>query len=132
MANMKAVLVSTEGPYLEAVLEIDGQHYCVMDELTLDVDVMPKAGECFEIEFSNLLDEDESWESIFCSNPERKKSIEQIEGWKYRAFGQIISIDPVKVDCGVLIEEDVIDTHDSKVIGKYVGFTISRLGAYAI
>ena len=132
MANMKAVLVSTEGPYLEAVLEIDGQHYCVMDELTLDVDTMPKVGECFEIEFSNLLDEDESWESIFRSNSERKKGIEQIDGWKYRAFGQIISIDPVKVDCGVLIEEDVINTHDPKVIGEYVGFTISRLGAYAI
>ena len=129
---MKAVLVSTEGPYLEAVLEIDGQHYCVMDELTLDVDGIPKVGECFEIEFSNLLDEDESWDSIFRSNPERKKSIEQIDGWKYRAFGQIISIDPVKVDCGVLIEEDVISTHDPKVIGEYVGFTISRLGAYAI
>jgi hypothetical protein len=132
MANMKAKLLSTEGTYLEALIEIDGCEYCVMDELTLDVESMPKEGQAFEFEFSNLLDEDESWESIFQGNPERKKCLEQIKGWKYRAFGEIISINPVKVDCGVLVEEDVIHSHDSKVVGEFVTFTISRLGGYAI
>ena len=129
---MKAKLVSTEGTYLEAILEIEGKHYCVMDEITLDVQSMPKIGESFDFEFSNTIDEDESWETIFRSNPDKKKCIEQIQGWKYRAFGQIVSVNPVKVDCGILIEEDVIHTNDSKVIGEYVGFTISRLGGYAI
>jgi len=129
---MKAKLLSTNGTYLEALLEIEGHEYCVMDELTLDIDNMPKAGEPFEFEFSNMLDEVESWESIFQGNPEKKKCLEQIDGWKYKAYGQITSINPVKVDCGVLVEEDVIHTHDPAVIGEYIAFTISRLGGYAI
>lgn len=132
MANMIAKLISTKGTYLEASIEIDGCEYCVMDELTLDVETMPKVGETFEFEFSNMLDEEESWDSIFQGNPEKKKCLEQIQGWKYRAFGEVISINPVKIDCGVLIEEDVLHTHDPKVVGEYVAFTISRLGGYAI
>lgn len=127
---MKSKLISTEGTYLEAVLEIEGLQYCVMDEITLDVGSMPQVGDSFEFQFSNMLDEDESWESVFQSNPEKKKCIEQIKGWRYRAFGEIVSINPVRVDCGVLVEEDVIHTSDPKVIGEYVGFTISRLGGY--
>ena len=129
---MKAKLLSTEGTYLEAIVEINGREYRVMDELTLDVESMPKVGEAFEFEFSNMLDEDETWESIFQGNPEKKKCLEHIQGWRYRAYGEIISIDPIKVDCGVLIEEDVVNTHDPKVVGEYIAFTISRLGGYAI
>ena len=103
-----------------------------MDELTLDVDSMPKGGELFGFEFSNMLDEEDSWETIFQSNPEKCQCIQQIEGWKYKAFGKVISINPVKIDCGVLIEEGVFHTNDTKVIGEYVGFIISRLGGYSI
>lgn len=132
MKKLLAKVIATEGPYLQAIVEIEGTVYCVMDELTLDVQSAPEKDAQFEIEFSNLIDESESWESIFNGNPERKKCIEQIEGWKYRAFGEILSINPVKVDCGVLIEENVIYSNDPKVIGEYIGFTISRLGVYPI
>ena len=132
MANMKAKLLSTEGTYFEAVIEIESREYCVMDELTLDVESMPKVGKVFKFEFSNMLDEDEPWESIFQGNPEKKKCLEQIQGWRYRAYGEIISINPTKVDCGVLVEEDVINTHDQRVVGEYIAFTITRLGGYAI
>ena len=66
---MKAKLVNTQGPYLEASIEIDGKTYCLMDEITIDADSGPKEGEIFEIEFCNLLDEDESWEQIFSLFP---------------------------------------------------------------
>ena len=132
MAIMKAKLISTEGAYLPAILEIEGARYCVMDEFTIDKRSMPKVGETFDFEFSNMLDEDESWESIFQSNPDKKICIEQIEGWKYIAYGKIVEINPVRVDCGVFIEEDVMHTCDGKVIGEFVGFTITRLGGYAI
>lgn len=132
MANINAKLLSTEGTYLEALIEIEGYEYCVMDELTLDVESMPNVGEAFEFEFSNILDEEETWESILQGNPEKKKCLEQIHGWKYRAYGQVTSINPVTVDCGVLVQENVIHTHDPKVIGEYIAFTISRLGGYAI
>ena len=129
---MKAKLISTEGPYLEAVLEIEGTKIHVMDEFSLDIESSPKIGDEFDFEFSNMADEDESWESIFSGNPERKIGVEQISGWKYRCFGKIISVDPVVVDCGLFKEEEVVSTHDEKVVGEYIAFTISRLGGYAI
>tara|TARA_B100000768_G_scaffold167807_1_gene172183 strand:- start:908 stop:1057 length:150 start_codon:yes stop_codon:yes gene_type:complete len=49
MVFMKAKLISTNGTYLKALIEIEGREYCVMDELTLDVESMPKEGEYFEL-----------------------------------------------------------------------------------
>jgi len=129
---MKAKLISTEGPYLEAVLEIEGELIHVMDEFSVDENHSPKVGEIFDFEFSNLVDEDESWESIFSGNPDRKKGIEKLSGWKYRCYGQITKISPVVVDCGLIQEEDVISTNDEKVVGDYIAFTITRLGGYPI
>jgi hypothetical protein len=127
----KATFVSTEGPYLKAIIEIGGQAFCVFDEFSVDEPSMPLPGTEFEYEFSNYLDEDdETWEDIFSSNPEQRIGIEQIEGWKYRAYGKVIGINPVRIDCGLFIEEDVIDTHDPRVIGEYVAFTITRLGGH--
>jgi hypothetical protein len=74
--------------------------------------------------------EPETWESIFASNPGNKIGLEPISGWSYRAFGRVISIAPVIVDCGLLRVEGVVHTHDPSVIGAYVAFTISRLGGY--
>ncbi len=132
MIFMKAKIISSNGTYLEALIEIEGKEYCVMDELTLDVESMPKEREYFALQFSNMLCDDETWESMFQGNPGNHKCLVQIAGWKYRAYGQIISINPVKVDCGVLVEEDVIQTNDARVVGEFIAFTISRLGAYAI
>lgn len=129
---MKTKFISTEGTYLAAIVEIEDISYCVMDEITLSADDMPKPGQYFDFQFSNLLDEDESWESIFTSNPQKKKCLVQLEGWKYKAYGEVISINPVVVDCGILQEEDVFHTNDPSVIGEFVAFTVSRLGGYAI
>lgn len=103
-----------------------------MDEVALDAAIMPNVDNSFYFQFANLLDEDESWKFIFQPNPDKRKCIERIEGWKYRTFGRIIFTDPVMVNCGVLLEGGVIHTHNLKVIGEYVGFTISRLGGYAV
>lgn len=91
---------------------------------------MPRPGDEFEFEFANQLSDDEDWDMLFSSNPEHRIGIEKIEGWKYRAFGKVISINPVKVDCGLFVEEDVFHTNDPRVIGEFVGFTITCLGGY--
>jgi hypothetical protein len=129
---MKRVrFLTTNGPYLEALIEVEGQVLCVMDEFSVDERSLPKQGDEVEFEFTASLFEDEAWEEIFAGNPEQKKGLEQVDGWRYIAYGQIISIAPVQVDCGVLTVEDVVHTNDSNVVGKYVRFTISRLGGYA-
>jgi hypothetical protein len=57
--------------------------------------------------------------------------VDHLESWRYRAFGKVVSIKPVLVDCGLLSVEGVVHTHDPRVIGEYVAFTISRLGGSA-
>ena len=126
----RAHFISTEGPYLEAQIEIDGQRYYVMDEFSVDERSIPAQGAEINFEFSPLLDDNDSWESIFSGNPDNKIGLEQMSGWKYRAYGKIVSIKPVVVDCGLLKIEEVINSNDPNVIGESVAFTISRLGGY--
>jgi len=101
-----------------------------MDEFSFDGESCPRPGDNVEYDFSPLLLESESWEAIFAGNPDCRTALERIDGWKYRAFGQVVSIDPVVVDCGLLLVKDVVHTHDQRVLGEFVAFTITRLGGY--
>lgn len=126
---MKVKFLSTEGDYLEASIEVNSQTLHIMDEFggsrlspgdEIDLDIYP-----------GLLDEDESWESIFSGNPNKEKKLEHQSGWRYRAYGVIISIKPVIVDCGILQAEGPLQIHtnDDRVIGEPIAFTIERLDA---
>jgi len=66
---------------------------------------------------------------MFAANSAQKIGLEPLEGYSYLAFGRIISIDPTRIDCGLLVEERAIYTHDIKVIGSFVGFKIKVLDA---
>ena len=90
-------------------------------------------GELIDIELSAALhSDDEEWNSMFSGNPEGKKTLEHKKGWCYRAYGIITSIEPeVMVDVGITRFEAPINTHDSKVIGQSIAFTIARLDAQA-
>lgn len=126
-----ATFISTAGEYLEAIIEVNGQCLSVMDEFGLfSADSLPQTGEPCEVEFNPYLDDVESWEDIFTGNPDKLVLIEQVEGWRYRAFGKITSVNPVVVDCGLLQVEDVVCSTDPRLIGQYVAFVITRLGAY--
>ncbi|GAA0404647.1 hypothetical protein GCM10009133_11590 [Cocleimonas flava] len=126
---MKAIFISTEGEYLQAKIEVNGQPYYVMDEFSSE---NSKNGEIVNLDiFSGLEDESEEWESIFNGNPDELKKLQHQSGWKYRAYGKIISIKPVIVDIGLFETEAPfqIQSNDIKVIGSYIAFTIQRLGA---
>jgi hypothetical protein len=125
-------LISSKGPGGEALLEVSGQTVCFVDEMSWDIRTAPKPCDEFEYEFSNELDEGESWEDLFSGNPDKRIGIEQVEAWEYLAFGKIISIDPVQVDCGLFVQPNVLHTHDLLVVGEFIGFKILRLGGYAI
>ncbi len=102
-----------------------------MDEFSVSAASSPKLGEEFEFEFSPFLDESEEWEAIFSGNPEGYMGLEQIQGWRYRAFGRVVSVNPVVVDCGLFKAEGVISSSDPNLIGEPVAFLVSRLGGYA-
>jgi hypothetical protein len=76
-----------------------------------------------------VVDDSWSWEKIFAANPNRKVELVPLEGWSYLAMGRISSIDPVRVDCGILVEERVIHSRDPRIIGEFVGFRIEVLDA---
>ncbi len=120
--------LSTDGPYLEARVEVSGVVLHIFDEFSVDENAIPKPGTEFSFSFSTWLDEDESWEDIFSGNPEKKLTLQHLSGWSYRAFGVIVSINPVIADCGLIDVEGVIQTNDPRVIGEFVAFSITRLG----
>ncbi|SFC11787.1 hypothetical protein [Pseudoalteromonas denitrificans] len=127
---MEAIFIKSEGEYLQATIEIDGVELHAMDDFGGE---NCTAGEKIEIDISaGLFYEDEEWESIFSGNLEQKMGIEHLIGWSYRVYGRVIDITPeVIVDAGAIKLEVPIDTHDPKVVGEFVAFTITRLDAYA-
>ncbi|MDD9940870.1 MAG: hypothetical protein OXU20_07540 [Myxococcales bacterium] len=127
---MKARLIRTEGPGLEATIECREETLHVMDEFSWHADSAPQPGQEFHVELSaGLLSDEDSWETIFAGNPERRVGLEHRQGWSYRAYGRVAGINPVRVDCGVLVVEDVVRTSDERVVGEYVAFDIDRLDA---
>ncbi len=129
---VRATLISTDGPYLEAMVEVDGRRYCIMDELGVGAPAGTDGSAEFGIEFDALLDDDEEWGAILSSNPERRVGLEPIQGWRYRAFGKVIQVAPVIVDCGLLRVEGVVTSSDPALIGEPVSFTVSRLSGRAV
>ena len=122
-------MLRTEGPWLEADLQIGDMVLTVMDEFALSAYTSPSVGDEFEVELSAEVDHEVSLESLFAGNPEQLRKIERTKGWSYQAYGKVISINPVVVDCGILLVPDVFHTNDPRVIGEFVGFPISRLNA---
>lgn len=125
---MEATFIKTEGEYLEAVIVVNNQELHVMDEFGGE-NLTP--GAMIKVVISaGLLDEEESWESIFSGNPEKEESLTQISGWRYRAKGQVTIVgDETMVNVGHQVFEAPFSTHDQDVIGEYVSFTINRLDA---
>ena len=123
---MKVKFKSTEGEYLEAVIEFENQFLHVMDKFGGD-DL--DEGNSLEIDiYPGLFDEGEEWESIFSSNPNKLKSLKQVSGWSYRVYGEVIAIKPdVLVDTGLLVLEAPIETNDPRVVGEFVAFNVTRM-----
>ena len=125
--QMQAKLIRTSGPGREAMLEIGAREYCVRDGFSWSADHAPRVGAMFDVELSTEPDKAWTWERIFAANPDQRVGLEWLHGWSYLALGRITSVNPVRVDCGILVEERAIFTHDPRVIGSFVGFRIEVL-----
>ena len=127
---MEAKFISTEGEYLEAVIEVNGKELHVMDEFSTEE---LSSGDTINLEIvPGLFYENEEWESMFSSNPNAKKELEHQSSWCYRAYGIITSIKPVMVDVGFFVIEAPIQlqSNDERLVGESVAFTINRLDAW--
>ena len=121
-----ATFIATDGEYLEAVIEVDGQRLHVMDEFG---GAQMAAGTQFQAELRPLPGESDDWDAIFGANPGAEKGLRRLDGWRYLALGQVISVDPVVCDCGLLQVEDAFHTRDERCVGAHVGVTLARLDA---
>ena len=121
-----ATFIATDGEYLEAVIEVDGQRLHVMDEFG---GAQMAAGTQFQAELRPMPGEADDWDAIFGANPGREKRLLRLDGWRYLALGQVISVDPVVCDCGLLQVEDAFHTRDGRCVGAHVGVTLARLDA---
>ena len=69
----------------------------------------PEVGGEFDVALSAEIDD--SWSSgYFAANPERRIGLESLSGYAYLALGRISSVNPVRIDCGILVEERAIRT----------------------
>lgn len=121
-----ATFIATEGDYLEAVIEVDGQRLHVMDEFG---GAQMAAGTQFQAELWPMASELDDWDAIFDANPGREKRLLRLDGWRYLALGVVTQVDPVVCDCGLLQVEDAFHTRDERCVGAYVGVTLARLDA---
>ncbi|WAC62677.1 hypothetical protein OVA13_14955 [Pseudoxanthomonas sp. SL93] len=98
-----------------------------MDEFSVSGATAPAIGDEFDLELISFLDDDETWEEMFSGNPDRKLDLESLGGWRYRAYGQVIQIEPVIVDCGLTRIEGPVQSNDARLVGEYLAFSVARL-----
>lgn len=124
---MEAIFKRTEGDYLEATLEINGQEIIAMDEFGGS---KLKPGDTVDIELSvGLAYEDEEQNSMLDSNVDGVKKLEHQRSWSYRAFGIVTSIENgTLVDVGLC---ELAAPFETTITGESIAFSITRLDAYA-
>ncbi|MEG1116250.1 MAG: hypothetical protein RSE46_14540, partial [Janthinobacterium sp.] len=98
-----ATFLASDGEYLEAVIEVDGQRLHVMDEFGGG---QLAAGTQVRLELSAMPSEMDDWDAIFRANPGREQRLLRLDGWRYLALGVVVSVDPVVCDCGLLRVEN--------------------------
>ncbi|MDN2701153.1 MULTISPECIES: hypothetical protein [unclassified Janthinobacterium] len=121
-----ATFIASDGEYLEAVIEVEGQRLHVMDEFGGG---QLAAGTQVRLELWPMTSEQDDWDAIFGANPGCVKGVRRLDGWRYLALGVVTQVDPVICDCGLLQLENPFTTHDARCVGAYVGVTLARLDA---
>jgi len=123
---VNVALIKTEGYGLEAEVEVDGHRLRVMDGIST-VERAAAPGPVINPKFDVVMVEPGSWERASSANPDREKKLEHQWGWRYLGYGQILAIDPVRTDLGVLVLELDFCADDPRLIGDYVALAIDRI-----
>ena len=94
----------------------------------------PQVGEDFIPEFSCLFDDEETWSSVFDSNPHQEQRLESTGLWSYKAYGKVVAIDghdsKAQVDCGGCLIPIPIEVSSNQYLGHFVAFNIVRLDVW--
>ena len=119
-------IIQTEGHDLEAVIDVQGCRLRVCDGVSSPEGPLAP-GSLVDVDFGWLGLEDASWEEVFRRNRERRIGLEPLGGWSYSAYGRVVSVDPVRVDLGIIEIAGPVHSHDARLIGEYVAWQVDRL-----
>lgn len=91
-----------------------------------------EVGNSYKVEFGFIKGVDIQWDVMFSENKDKIKDliIKSIGTWSYSAYGQVLSVNPVIVDCGIGEFHLGYLSRDERLIGEYIFFDISRLDIY--
>lgn len=91
-----------------------------------------EVGNIYKVEFGFIEGADVQWDVMFSKNKDRIKDliIKPSSTWSYSAYGQVLSVNPVIVDCGIGEFDLGYLSKDDRLIGEYIFFDISRLDIY--
>jgi len=120
------VLIHTEGRAGPAQIEVDGQPLTVVDGIST-VGAPAAPGPVRDPVFEAVVVEPDSWERAIAANPERLKRLEPLWGWRYRGYGEIVAVDPVRADLGRLVLELGLRADTPERLGSFVAVAIDRI-----
>ncbi|PJI09387.1 hypothetical protein [Clostridium pasteurianum] len=91
-----------------------------------------EVGNSYKVEFGFIEGADVQWDAMFNENKDKIKDliIKPSSTWSYSAYGQVLSVNPVIVDCGIGEFDIGYLSRDERLIGEYIFFDISRLDIY--
>lgn len=89
-------------------------------------------GNSYKVEFGFIEGVDVQWDVMFSENKDKIKGliIKPSSTWSYYAYGQVLSVNPVIVDCGIGEFDLGYLSRDARLIGEYIFFDIARLDIY--
>jgi hypothetical protein len=120
------VLIRTEGRAGEAEIEVDGHPLTVVDGISAVAEPMAP-GSVSDATFEAVVVEPDSWERAVAANSDCLKRLEPRWGWRYRGFGEIVSLDPLRADLGPLVIELGLRADTPERLGAYVALEIDRI-----
>ncbi len=120
---LKIEWLDQDNPEAEVLFVINGKslwafcHPCYLNE-----------SEIIEVRLTFIEDEIDQ-DAFWIENSQQKKEIVQSEDNRlsYFCYGEIVSINPLMIDCGFVVFSYGDWINDPTIIGKYVYFVISRL-----
>ena len=126
---MEVVLIETEGRARSAEIEVDGPRLVVEDGVSSS-ERAAEPGPVGNARFQVILVEPDSWERAVSKNPAREQKLEHLQGWRYRGYGEIVAIDPVRIDLGVLTLQLGLSADTPDRVGQYAAIEIDRIRVF--
>ncbi|MFQ5415620.1 MAG: hypothetical protein ACE5FL_01100 [Myxococcota bacterium] len=128
---MNVVLIETEGRGHNAVIEVDGQRLTVRDALS-PADRAASPGPVVGARFDAVLADPRSPGRAPQDNPECHVGLEHQRGWRYLGHGRLLSVDPVRIDLGLLVLEPQAFPPGNRETGEYLTVSIDRISLTAV